>query len=127
MSTTTAPTTGTEPVMSAASAAHRMFWLAAGPFLTLAVLYAAADRAVFPDTFLTWGMAAAALAWSPLPGSLPAVLLDEDRAAALPNAPRLVRAVALVPWMLLRSPARVEMAVSLAGFSVLAWLAVTAF
>lgn len=63
----------------------------------------------------------ALLAWSPLPLSLPAVFLERARDEALPGYTglgRLVRGALLVPYMVTRSPWRVEFLASLVGFAI---------
>lgn len=64
-------------------------------------------------------LVAALVLWSPLPISIPAVLLEADRDAALPGYRgfgRVVRAVRLIPHMVLKSDARVAFTASLLGF-----------
>ena len=106
-------------VMTPAAASRRMTALAFGPVLTVLALLLAASEATFVDTYLTYGLWAAVVLWSPLPMSVPAVLLDHDRDMALPHLSRTVRVVALVPWMLTRSPARTEMRVSVVLWAAL--------
>lgn len=72
----------------------------------------------------TWMYLVVALvAWSPLPFSLPAVLLERARDEALPGfrgLGRVVRAVRFLPHMVHLSPARAEFRASLSGFAVAA-------
>lgn len=103
--------------------------LVLGPALTMFALTASltahlpAMNAATPATY-AW---VALIAWSPLPFSIPAVVLEKARDAALPGFSglgRATRAVLLVPYMLTRSPARVEFAGSLIGLAlafVVAW------
>lgn len=59
--------------------------------------------------------------WSPLPISLPAIILESERDAALPGYSglgRVTRAVLFVPHMLTRSTARIPFAASLIGFGL---------
>lgn len=79
---------------------------------------------IVPLSYWLW---AAVLAWSPLPLSLPAVLLERDRDAALPGYRgfgRVVRALRFPVHMLTVSPARVQFAASLLGFVAAAVLTV---
>lgn len=97
--------------------------LFAGPVLTVAgVITGVASGELMWQSAEPWMYLLVALAvWSPLPFSVPAVLLDDARDAALPGyrgLGRLVRAVRLVPHMVWRSPARVEFTASLAGFAL---------
>ena len=108
----------------AQTAALRMLVLAVGPVATVLVLLGAAQRAEFPDIFAHVAAWVALVMWSPLPASLPAILLDADRDAALPQMARPVRAFALIPYMLWRSPARVEVGLSLVGWAAAIWVAV---
>jgi hypothetical protein len=99
--------------------------LALGPVATVvALLVAHSSQAGQAGTLLgaapmSTYLTVALLAWSPLPFSVPAVLMDSARDAALPGfsgSGRLVRGLALVPYMVFRGPARTEMAASLLGF-----------
>jgi len=65
--------------------------------------------------------AAVALLWSPLFFSIPALLLQNERDAALPLERNfLVRGIKLIPHLLARtSPVRVETAVSVASWVLL--------
>jgi hypothetical protein len=64
-----------------------------------------------------------ALLWSPLFFSVPALLMQNERDEALANLTGVtgsaLRGLLLVPWMLLRSNVRVEMAVSLCSWVLL--------
>ena len=103
--------------------------LAGGPVLTVHLLLAAAARGSLALPVWMY-LATALLFWSPLPFSIPAVLLDNYRDAYLPGArgpARLVRAVLLPGWLLSRaSGVRVEFAASLAGFAVAGFVAAPA-
>lgn len=93
--------------------------VAAGPLVTVAALHAAAAHGLLTVAPLRTYLLVALLFWSPLPFSIPAVLLDSFRDAALPGwrgPARLVRGVLLLPVLLTRGPGRVEVAASLAGF-----------
>lgn len=103
----------------------RALVLAAGPVLTIYTLTALADAnalAAAPVSYYLW---VALLLWSPLPFALPAVLMDLERDATLPQlaqgpAGRVVRALLLIPAMLVspRAATRVSTALSLAGFAL---------
>lgn len=91
-----------------------------GPVLTLVLLVVLSVRGNLagPD-LVAWSMAAAVL-WSPLPISLPAVLLDRERDTAAVPGFGLARAVALMPWLMF-SPASAVRRSAVA--SVVSWLA----
>lgn len=104
--------------------------LTGGPVATvlgLQALYAAPDQTVLSAAPLWMYLVVAVVMWSPLPFSLPAVLLERARDEALPGyegPARLLRAALLVPYMLTRSPHRVEFLASVVGFAlalVLVW------
>lgn len=93
-----------------------------GTVVALQYLYAAGAQWLAAAPLSMW-LTVAVVVWSPLPFSLPAVILERERDDALPGyrgLGRVVRAALLVPHMLTRSPARVEFAVSLVGFAVAA-------
>lgn len=81
-------------------------------------------------TPLSWLLVSALLIfWSPLPITVPAILLGDARDATLPHYRgfrRIQRSVLLIPHMLVHSPARVELLCSLVGFVAGCW-AVTFF
>ena len=120
MSTTTyAPT-----VPAAARATNWLLFtlLLVGTVLTVTLLADAIGNGTLSVLTPTHYLGAALLFWSPLPFSIPAVLLEGHRDAALPQMRGLVgwpvRAVALLPYLLFspRSQVRVEVAASLVGF-----------
>lgn len=93
-----------------------------GPLLSVMALQAwfAVPGTSLHAAPLSMYLLVAVLVWSPLPFSLPAVLLERARDEALPGyrgLGRLRRAALLVPHMLTRSSARVEFAASLVGFA----------
>lgn len=92
----------------------------AGPWLSVSAASAltwAGGLSALPAAVV---VAVVLLFWSPLPFSVPAVLMDHDRDLCLPAQSRAFRAAALIPWMLTspHSTARVPMAASLVGFAV---------
>lgn len=104
--------------------------LLVGPALTVlaigAAVSAGALTALSPQAYLL----VALVFWSPLPFSVPAVLLEAHRDAALPHlqtnlAGRSARAVLLLPWLMTspRSGARAAATASLVGFCVAVALA----
>jgi hypothetical protein len=100
--------------------------LAIGPTLTTLLVW------MFLPTQATLhiAMIAVLVAWSPLFISIPALLVQDARDAALPNLGgpigSLVRGAALIPYMLIphKSPARLEIGISLAGLALAAVLIV---
>lgn len=99
-----------------------------GPVASLLalVMWYPADPGVFASAPLWMYAVGVLVAWSPLPFSIPAVLLESARDAALPSyrgVGRLVRAVLLVPHMVWASPRRLEFATSLLGFAAASALA----
>lgn len=98
-----------------------------GPVLTVLVLLVSVRTGSLTAIDERVWVAGALLFWSPLPISIPAVLLERERDATLPAAPAAVRAVALVPWMLFAksSTARAPMAASLAGLALAVWVGMT--
>lgn len=110
-----------------------LFLFVGGPVASVAGVLAAhaGGMAVMRAGELWMYLVVVLAAWSPLPFSLPAVLLDDARDAALPGyrgLGRAVRAFRLVPHMVWHSPARVEFTASLVGFALalaVAWPALT--
>jgi hypothetical protein len=97
-------------------------FLAAGPIFTVAMVPTVAARFGNPGEVPLIMLVAMAI-WSPLFFSIPALILADARDRALPGYPGVVgsviRGIKLVPNLLAaRSPVRVEMAASLAGFVV---------
>jgi hypothetical protein len=103
--------------------------LALGPVVTVFALQSWADSGAHLVTGLHVYLLVGLLAWSPLPLSLPAVLLANHRDAALHGmrgvVGRCVRAALLVPYLLTHphSEVKVETAASLAGFITACWWA----
>jgi hypothetical protein len=113
---------------SAVSGRHRLrsTALAVGPAVSVALLFWAHSRGSLTVAPLSHYLVVALLFWSPLPFSLPAVLLDDYRDEALPGyhgAARLLRGLLLLPHLLRRGPGRGQVAVSLAGFAAAVILA----
>lgn len=94
--------------------------LAAGPLVVLAVLHHAVATGAILPVDLPAATIMLAVFWSPMPWSVPALVLQDVRDDALVGTPWLPRALALVPWLTLsrRSPARPEMLASLVGFAL---------
>lgn len=98
--------------------------LTIGPIITIwAVLhfYVGVGEGALGVGTLQMYLITALVAWSPLPFSIPAVLLDQERDMALPHyrgVGRAVRAVRLLPHVLTRSPARHLFQLSIIGWGV---------
>lgn len=74
--------------------------LISGPLLSIVGCYLAVMRGALHPTLLVWALATVALMWSPLPISLAAVLMDEERVTTLSEMNGARRAVLLIPAML---------------------------
>lgn len=91
--------------------------LITGPILCILGCYAAAMQGALHPTLLSWALASVCLAWSPLPVSVAAVILDEERNAVLPDTNGVQRAMRLIPEMLQGENAH-ECRWNLIGFAV---------
>jgi hypothetical protein len=98
---------------------RKSFILIAGPLLSIAGCYALVMRGMLHPTLLSWAMASVVLAWSPLPVSVAAIVMDEERSRALPELRGVRRAVLLYP-ALLRSESAEETQYHLLGFFIAA-------
>lgn len=100
-----------------------------GPAATILALTAAISSGALTTLPASAYLGVALIFWSPLPISVPAVLLEAHRDAALPElrgaGGRALRAVLLLPWLMTSpaSRARVATAVSLVGFAAACMLA----
>jgi hypothetical protein len=83
-------------------------------------------RGALHPTLLSWALASVCLAWSPLPVSVAAVILDEERNATLPETNGAARAVRLIPEMLQGENAQ-ECRWNLIGFAVCVAALLTSF
>lgn len=94
--------------------------LGAGPALSIIALSVGQSEGLWPADWT--GLLAGTvlvLVWSPLFCSIPALMMQDERDRILPDAPRVVRAIRLVPELLsATSPVRDLQRVSLAGFAV---------
>lgn len=106
--------------------------LAFGPvasMVTLVSLYSPTHEVLGSAPLWMW-VVLVLVAWSPLPFSIPAVVLEKDRDEAMPDMRglgRVLRAVLLIPYMVTVSPARGVFIASLlgwvlAGAAALPWL-----
>jgi hypothetical protein len=109
------------PHATTSNGALRPAILTFGPLLTLVVLAALVSNGDLVGRDLTVWSAGAAVLWSPLPISVPAVLLDHERDTALTDVPWLRRAVLLMPWLMFssRSAARSLATRSMVSFGAL--------
>lgn len=96
--------------------------VALGPLATVLAIMSAVGGDHVSAAQLPMVLAVALVFWSPLPMSIPALVLQDARDAALPHLTgplaTLGRGVALIPWLVLspRSGARFATAASVAGF-----------
>jgi hypothetical protein len=96
---------------------RKSFILIAGPLLSIAGCYALVMRGMLHPTLLSWAMASVVLAWSPLPVSVAAMVMDAERSSALPDRRGVRRAVLLYPE-LLRGESAEETQYHLLGFFI---------
>lgn len=96
--------------------------LACGPLLTVSLLHQGLANSALHSATTTAYLVVALLFWSPLPFSLPAVLLDEHRDAVAAGRALPVRAALMLPTLLTRPGARLATAASLLGFALAAAL-----
>lgn len=126
-----------ENATTAAAARRSTNWiltvfLFAGPLITVNLLLRGIGNGTLTAVTPLMYLGAALLFWSPLPFSVPAVLLDNYRDAALTQLRGVlgwpVRAVALIPHLMLApsSPIRVEMTAAVAGWVLAIGLAAPA-
>ena len=87
--------------------------------MTLLLLVTLSSRGVIADEGWAVWLVVASVAWSPLPLSIPAVLLDHERDTALVGRGFVVRSVALVPWLMFSSRSSVR---GLMTTSVVMWV-----
>jgi hypothetical protein len=96
---------------------RKSFILISGPLLSIAGCYILVMRGMLHPSLLSWAMASVVLAWSPLPVSVAAMVMDEERSSALVELRGVKRAVLLYPE-LLRGDSAEETQYHLLGFVI---------
>ena len=96
---------------------RKSFLLIAGPLLSIAGCYILVMRGMLHPTLLSWAMASVVLAWSPLPVSVAAIVMDNERSNTLVELRGVRRAVMLYP-ALLRGESSEETQYHLLGFFI---------
>jgi len=104
--------------------------LTAGPAISVVALVLASKTAWLPVSMLPTATAVALMAWSPFFISIPALLLQDARDAALDSwrgpVGSVLRGLVLIPYLMAspHSPIRLEILLSLIGLVVAGLIAV---
>lgn len=96
---------------------RKSFYMFTAPVASVAGCYIAVMKGALHPSLLVWALATVALCWSPLPVSLAAVLMDQERVGTLSHERGVKRAFRLIPEML-KGEHREVTVYHLVGFAV---------